>query len=103
MNTDKHGCRFAQPEGLPEISRGLSAATPPVIRATVMHPGGVPESSSLPDAFCDPSGVVFHLRTLPGVSSRSALLNPRLISGTALRCFDSRSFVSIRGFNPFIA
>ena len=34
-----------QPGGLPEISRGLSAATPPVAaRNKIPHPGGVPES-----------------------------------------------------------
>ena len=87
MDTNEHECSPEQPEGLPEISRGLSAATPPVAFGITMHPEGVPESFATGrTSFCDPFRVVFVFRVSPGVSSRFALLNPRLISGTASRC-----------------
>ena len=75
-----------EPGGLPDISRGLSAATPPEpVRITT----GTPErcqirSTSTPRTHCDeslaPLRGAFPFRRIPGVSPRCARLNPRLIS-----------------------
>src|SRR5579884_1114500 len=70
-----------QAEGLPEISRGLSGATPPVC-AIKNHPPrrGGRECKSL--FILAPLQGASFFRLLPGVSLRVAPLNPRLISST---------------------
>ena len=75
---------WLQPEGLTEGSRGSSAATPPVKRR---H-----ENAPRRGARWAASGGLASLRDAgslggsPGVSSRSALLNPRLPSVNPLGC-----------------
>ena len=78
-----------QPEGLPEGSRGSQRSEAPRLAAPFeQHPEGVPESFVRSGvSFLHPSGVRSVFVSVPGVSSRSALLNPRLPSCTALRCF----------------
>src|SRR5207253_1478721 len=83
--------RLCTPAGVPAISRGLSAAIPPVPESRMeLHPEWVPASVAVEisadsrrrigDLYdvclpcgCDPSGVEFPLRaTQPGASLRSA-------------------------------
>jgi hypothetical protein len=81
-----------QPGGLPDISRGLSAATPPVaVRKRSRTPKGCQNfafhSPNHPPESLAPLRGAGHLFVgLPGVSSRSAFLNPRLISGSPSGC-----------------
>ena len=72
--------RRKQPVGLPEGSRGWSGATPPVPRSQPTHPGGVPETSDGRTALASLRDAGTTTRA-PGVSSRQALLHPRLPSG----------------------
>ena len=50
-----------QPERLPEISRGLSKAIPPVSLVKFQHPEGVQELFGIRAVFCDPFRVVSSL------------------------------------------
>jgi len=72
--------RGGQPEGLPAISRGLSAAIPPVIARRAAHPERVPATMPHLLALASFQDAAVR-RTCPGVSARGARLNPRLIAG----------------------
>jgi hypothetical protein len=72
---------WQQPEGLPEGSRGLSEAIPPEHVLDSKHPERVQEFPN--PCFCDPSRVVFVLRTNRGFPLRS---NPRLPSDKPSAC-----------------
>ena len=68
------------PGGVPDISRGLSASdTPGHGSQEFLHPEGVAENAAGSGI---PPGCEDSLTDGPGVSSRSALLNPRLISAS---------------------
>jgi restriction endonuclease S subunit len=68
------------PGGVQDISRGLSASdTPGHGSQEFIHPEGVAENAARSGI---PSGCEDSLTDVPGVSSRPALLNPRLISAS---------------------
>jgi hypothetical protein len=76
-----------QPEGLPEISRGLSESasdTPGSIRND-HDPGGVVESAALRRILAPRRGAV-RWASKPGVSPARSGFNPRLISGKPPAC-----------------
>jgi len=96
----------SQPNGLPEGSRGSQRSEAPrSTSSNLSHPGGVPELyACVTKILLHPSGVRRSLVRSPGVSSRSALLNPRLPSGKPPACPDfwSRSdlLTVAVGFSP---
>jgi len=98
----------SQPSGLPEGRRGSQRSEDPrSTSSNVPHPGGVPERRAcVTKSILHPSGVRTSLIHLPGVSSRSTLLNPRLPYGKPPACPDSWSRSDLLtvavGFSPRI-
>jgi hypothetical protein len=93
MNTRAKNCQLhvrherGQSGGLADGSRGLSAATPPDRRPHRQStPAGCQTSCESPVSFWHPSGMRRPSVNQPGVSSRFALLNPRLPSGNPSGC-----------------
>ena len=87
------GTRKEHPERMPEGSREVSESasdTPGVRVEASCTPKGCKNRSLLPPMFWHPFRVRKFSARVPGVSSRVALLNPRLPSGSPSGCSQRR-------------